>query len=60
MCVLQVILAYESIVLCMCSGDVLNGYSSSKTVNIGYVIEQIYTLYQQINFMIPENKPLPA
>ena len=26
MCVLQVILAYESIVLCMCSGNVLNGY----------------------------------
>ena len=25
-CVLQVILAYESIVLCMCSGNVLNGY----------------------------------
>ena len=26
MCVLQVILAYKSIVLCMCSGNVLNGY----------------------------------
>ena len=25
LCVLQVILAYESIVLCMCSGNVLNG-----------------------------------
>ena len=27
-CVLQVTLAYESIVLCMCSGNVLNGYVS--------------------------------
>ena len=44
-CVFQVILAYESIVLCKCSGNVLIGYA------IFFLVSTLYVFCRQYSFL---------
>ena len=52
-----VILAYKSIELCKCSGNVLIGYAPLKCIGVSELIFEMHNVYSQIH---PALQQIPA